>query len=530
MWQLSSTHEYFDALLAFVTHSKPKIRKSAQHAVTSVIHGSCFMVPPAQRALQLSEVGEPVNTTPLATESKVLFHPAGNRVAKFCIQQFKPDNIANSQNIVLHTLGLLRDTLNGFKTDDIKTICEHLLSIMTAANVLIRTNCFHVLHSLFSSKSRNLSANLTGKLITAIYEYRPDRTDVRQTLAWLTVLTQAHICLASYDLSLCINSIPTIIDICAADLWMSERNEVVGGASNTIKDLFIECIKMACETKKLAGIYREAITKCIQSVGKGLAAPFGHVATQVVLTFATVFEVTGKWFAPVLVEPLRAIGNRYDSESSFRLQIEHAVLSAIPTMGPQYVLKAIPLTDGPDSDAVELTRSWILPLLREGISESTLEFFVNHILKLAAYCNKQWKSHSAAKNMSSAHTYELLCSQLWGLFPGFCRKPRDITNFRYVAKTLGTVLKDNPELRAPVLDGLKELMTNADDDGKKVLAVFAKNFLPRLFNIYITKPSGSYESDLRKVTLDVIKVRLKYSCLWHFCSFFEISSFFFRNM
>lgn len=470
------------------------------------------MIPPAQRALQLAE-GATTTALPLATESKVLFHPAGNRVAKYCIQQFKPDNIANSQNIVLHTLGLLRETLNGFKTEDIKTICEHLLSIMTAANVLIRTNCFHVLHSLFSSKSRNLSATLTGKLISAIYEYRPDRTDVRQTLAWLTVLKQAHICLASYDLSLCIQSIPKIIDICAADLWMSERNEVVGAASNTIKDLFLECVKLACETKKIAGIHREPISRCIQSVAKGLAAPFGHVATQVVLTFSTVFEVTGKFFAPVLVEPLRAIGNRYDAESSFRLQIEHAVLSAIPSMGPDYVLKAIPLTDGPESASIDLAHSWILPLLREAVSESTLEYFVNNILKLAAYCNKQWKSHMTSKNVTSAHTYELLCSQLWGLFPGFCRKPRDIDNFKYVAKTLGTVLKDNPELRAPVLDGLKELMTNADDDGKKVLAVFAKNFLPLLFNIYITKPTGSYEGDLRKATLEVIKVKFVFILL-----------------
>lgn len=497
LWQLSSTHEYFDALLPFSIHSKPKIRKSAQQAITSVIHGSYFMLP----ACSLPDP----NTGITSSSSSALFHPAGTRVAKFSIQQFQPDNIANSQTVVLHTLGLLRDTLNGFRSEDIKIICEHLLSIMTAANVLIRTSCFHVLHSLFSSKTRNLSPILTGRLISAIYEYRPDRSDSRQTLAWLTVLKQAHIFLAAFDLTLCINSVPKLLDICASDLWVVDRNEIINGASHTIRELFNECIRPGCETKTTADIHRVAISKCIELVAKGLDAPFGYVATQVVLTFATVFEVTGTHFADVLVDPLRAIGNRYDPDSSFRLQIEHSILAAIPTMGPEYVLKAIPLGTSGNKLEVELNRSWILPLLREAISNATIEFFVNYILELANNCNMKWKKNKAENNVALAHTYELLCNQLWGLFPGFCRKPRDIHNFRYVAKILGTILNDYPELRAPVLDGLTELMTNAEDDGKNELSKYAKNFLPRLFNIYTTKPNGSYESDIRQITLRVIK-------------------------
>lgn len=108
-----------------------------------------------------------------------------------------------------------------------------------------------------------------------------------------------------------------------------------------------------------------------------------------------------------------------------------------------------------------------------------------------------------------AHVNELLCSQLWGLFPGFCRKPQDMSNFKLVARNLGNVLNSSVNLRAPILDGLKELMTNVDDDGKEVLAKFAKNFLPILFNIYSTKPTGTYEGELRTKTMDVIAEYLK---------------------
>lgn len=346
LWTLSSTLEYFDAIMAFVIHVRPKIRKSAQHAVASIIHGSSFM-----QSNTPTDSDDMVEDVP---KKVVTFHPASGRIATFCIQQFKPENVANGQTIVLHTLGLLRDTLSGFKVDDIKTVCEHLLSIMTAANVLILTNCFQTLYALFKSTSANLSANLVGKLITALYDYRPDRLDPRQILAWLTVVKEAHVCLSSHDLTMCVNALPKLIEICASDLWMNARIEIVTGTSNSIKELFTECIKTACFTRQLAEANRNAIVKCIKAVTKALSAPFGHVATQVVQTFAVVFETTGRFFANELLEPLTVIGGRYDADSAFRLHIEHAILAAIPTMGPENVLKAIPLVNGADDGDVSI--------------------------------------------------------------------------------------------------------------------------------------------------------------------------------
>lgn len=344
MWTLSSTLEYFDAIMAFVIHVKPKIRKSAQHAIASIIHGSSFM--------QSASLGDYDDMD--ALPKKTTFHPASGRIATFCINQFKPENVASGQTIVLHTLGLLRDTLSGFKLDDIKTVCEHLLSIMTAANVLIRTNCFQTFYALFKSASSNLSANLIGKLITALYEYRPDRLDPRQILAWLTVVKEAHVCLSSHDLTMCVNALPKLMEICASDLWMNARVEIVSGTSNAIKELFAECIKPASFTLQLAEANRHPITKCIKSVTKALSAPFGHVATQVVQTFSVVFETTGRFFANELIEPLTVIGGRYDADSAFRLHVEHAILAAIPKMGPENVLNAIPLVNNSEDEEVSL--------------------------------------------------------------------------------------------------------------------------------------------------------------------------------
>lgn len=174
-------------------------------------------------------------------------------------------------------------------------------------------------------------------------------------------------------------------------------------------------------------------------------------------------------------------------------------------MGPEIVLKTIQLTNS--KGEVLLERSWLLPLLRQGAKGSTFKFFKEFVLPLALDCNNKWHQHAQGQQKSMSHTYELLCCQLWGLFPGFCREPADPENLRLIAPTLGNALDNNPEFRAPIFDGLTELIANEESaEIKEALAKYSRNFLPRFFNIYAQKPNTTYEADLRKKTLDVIKV------------------------
>lgn len=174
-------------------------------------------------------------------------------------------------------------------------------------------------------------------------------------------------------------------------------------------------------------------------------------------------------------------------------------------MGPELVLTAIPLADG--KGGMQLERSWLLPLLREGANGASLQFFKERIVPLAMDCQQKWRQFADAKNTSSAHIYELLCCQLWGLFPGFCRQPRDPDYLRQLAPTLGAALERNPEFRPPIYDGLVELLDdNQSAECHEAIGQYAKNFLPRLFNLYTQKPSGTYEADQRARVLDVIRL------------------------
>ncbi|XP_020805673.1 RRP12-like protein [Drosophila serrata] len=505
-WTYSSTFQYFDALLAFSIHSKPKIRKAAQHAVVSIIHGSCFMLPPVKANADEEDLSEKKDQE----QPKVKHHPASSRVTKFCLAQFKPEVLANAQTTVLYTLALLKDTLSGFRTEDIRNVCEHLLSIMTAANVLVRTNCFQVLHALFLTRSPNLNASLCAKLLAAIHEYRPDRSDVRQMLAWITVLKEGHLHLAALQLDLCMQALPRLVDVCTTDLWLSDRTELVVGVSNCIKELLQDCVATACSSTDPEAVQRNRpnVARIIESMHKVLNAPFGEISKYVILIFSIVFEACGKQFGKELTPSLLTIAKRYDTQSSNRLQIEHTLISAIKALGPELVLTAIPLAD-PKSGGMQMERTWLLPLLREGANGASLQFFKEKIMPLALDCQVKWQDKSSP---TSAHIYELLCCQLWGLFPGFCRQPRDPEYLRHLAPTLGAALEKNPELRAPIYDGLMELLDESQSrECHQAIGMYAKNFLPRLFNIYTQKPNGTYEADQRKRALDVIRLYISRS-------------------
>ncbi len=492
-WTLSSTFIPFDAVLSLVTHTKPKIRKAAQHSIAAVLFRSCFMQP----------------KDPDASEEKpnVPKHPAENRVAEFCLEKFNSENITQNQTLILHIINFLQSVMPAFSTENLKKVSENLLSIMSSTNLLIRTCCFQTFYFLFNSKCKNLTELVVGKLISALKEFQPDRNDMRQILAWLTVIKQGYILYCTgFDQQMAINSIPGFFTTITSDIWLSTRPEVVNGASNALKEILEECVMPVCADDEILMSVRGSIKKIIEILTKSLLTPFDQATKHLLVLFGVLYKACGKQFGADFRESLKILGSRYDDQSNLRVHLEHAILGAISTVDINIIVECIPLTE--KNGQVSLNRSWMLPLLREGLENSSLEFFNNYILKLAFQCYKKWQTLKEENSSKEAHIYELLCCQLWGLFPGFCRRPADIENFKLIAKTLGTVLNNNPDLRPSILDGFKELF-NLEDDEKQVLAVYAKNFLPRMFNIYTTKPSTTYENEIRLSTFEVIQKYLE---------------------
>lgn len=110
----------------------------------------------------------------------------------------------------------------------------------------------------------------------------------------------------------------------------------------------------------------------------------------------------------------------------------------------------------------------------------------------------------------------LLCVKVWALLPGFLSHPCDIVPaFRNVARLLGSALTERPDLRAVVCRGLQNVIKTtcllcrwsffhfaADPAHVAVIASYAKNFLPVLFNVFTTCPE-----EQKRLVVDTIEVR-----------------------
>ncbi|KAJ2940324.1 hypothetical protein O0L34_g11907 [Tuta absoluta] len=493
-WGDSSTMRMFDSVLAFSLHAKPKVRKAAQHAITSVLRGSCFMVPSEDSKIKVPKL-----------------HPASNRVAEYCLSQIKAEALLSGHRPVLHTLTLLRDVLPVFGKDHIKSICEAILSLMTHNNVYIKTCCLHTLHALFSSPrdTCNLSAGLALQLTRALMAARPAASDTGQVLAWSAVLQQAVASVANLDINLCMPNLPPFVNVCVSELWQSDVADINSAATNALKVVLLDCVKLAVDSDDTFLKHKGHVETIIKTIGTGLDNPFNQAIKHVILVIAVCFEIGNERLAYILGPLLRKLNERKESHNFHNhKEVEYATGCAIKSMGPEFVLKNIPLRDGPE--AINLDRSWLLPVLKEKITHSNLKYFATEILEMATFCRRKSRELTAAKDVPGSHTYELLCNQFWALLPSFCNAPRDIKdNFKTLARVLGSVLKDNPEFRLSVMSALRKLISCADSDEDKLeLARFAKNYLPILLNIYMSPVKGSSAEGQRLAALETIQVYL----------------------
>ncbi|XP_075983543.1 RRP12-like protein [Anticarsia gemmatalis] len=496
-WGDSSTMRVFETVLAFALHSKPKVRKAAQHAVTSVLRGSCFMVPSEDQKTKVPKL-----------------HPGSNRVAEYCLSQIKAEALLAGHRTVLHTLTMLRDILAVFSKDYIKAVCEAILSLMTHNNVYIKTCCLHTLHALLSSPPEisNMTAALAVQLTRALMAARPPANDTGQVLAWAAVLQQGYGCLANLDLNLCMPNLPAFVNICVTELWHSDIADINSASTNALKAVLLDCVKLALESDETYLKHKshvEAIFKCI---GTGLDNPFNQAIRHVILTIAVCFEIGNAKVTNVLGPLLRKLNDRRESHNFDNdKEVEYATGCAVKALGPEFVLKTIPLRDGPEN--INIERTWLLPVLKEKIQNSNLKFFATEILEMATFCRKKSRELTQEKNVPLSHTYDLLCNQFWALLPSFCNNPVDVKdNFKSLARVLGSVLKDNPEFRLSVMQALRKLISCSEsDDDKNELGRFAKNYLPILLNIYMSPAKGSSAEGQRLAALETIQVYLTIS-------------------
>lgn len=272
--------------------------------------------------------------------------------------------------------------------------------------------------------------------------------------------------------------------------------------------ILIDCVKPACKTEELSKKYWNSLEAIFKSIKTGLDNPFNQSTRQVILTIAVCFEV-GSVHVETLLSPMLIHLNERKESHNFMLhsEMEYSTGCAVKFLGPKFVLQCIPLKNAPDS--IDLDRSWLLPIFKDKIQNSTIKYFSDEILSMASLCRNKSKAATSSGDLANAHTYELLCGQLWSLLPNFCNNPSDVKeNFKNIARTLGTVMKENGDFRPSVMQGLRKLINTRNESEEDIAEIgrFAKNFLPLLLNVYMTQVKGTFAEGQRLAALETIQV------------------------
>ncbi|XP_013779774.1 RRP12-like protein isoform X2 [Limulus polyphemus] len=494
VWNNSSTLQVYSVLLNCITHSKPKVRKAAQHSVSAILKGSTIV------------------TSTQATAH----HPATSVTANFCIEKIeKSGGSGAGATLTLHILCLLKEILMIFPYKSLKAVCETLLKVMTLGNMLVTSCSLQALYGLFAGKSSptNLTAELNAQIVMALYDYQPSINDAQSLIAWLTVMSVAFQNLQKLDFHLSTVHAPKLFST-VVQCWLSEKTEVLVAVTAILQLLINNCIKPSVE--ELEAMNESEAVTFVQKVFHHLEAALKyqyHVAWgEVIKVLTTFFEGFGKTFHPVMKKGLQSLADLRDTfRFPYTAELDRAMGAAIKTMGPETVLQIVPLQiDGKD-DNPEFPRSWLLPVLRDYVQETQLAFFTKYFLPLASVLREKSLELEKSGRIVESKTYSVLQTQIWSLLPGFCTQPTDLTeSFKGIAKILGLALSEHPDLRLDILASLRLLvLKNLEIEvNRNELARYAKNYLPIMLNLYTSEPEDN-EEGIRLAVYETIKVYLQ---------------------
>ncbi|KAM3912961.1 RRP12-like protein isoform 2-T2 [Leptodactylus fuscus] len=496
VWNYPSTLQVYHGLLSFTVHAKPKIRKAAQLGVCSILKGSEFMF----------------------SDSPPAYHPAAQSTAKFCIQEIEKSGGSKEATTTLHMLTLLKDVLPCFPISLVKSCCETLLKVMTLSHTLITACAMQAFHALFNAKpsAQALSAELNAQIITALYDYLPNENDLQPLLAWLAVMEQAHINLSRLQGDLCLGHLPRLFTT-SMNCLLSPHAKVVSAAAHMLKSLLTECVAPhvaeigPVSSSPVAGPAGH-ISKMFKSVEEGLSYRFHASWASVLQVLQTFFEVAGKFFHPVMKKCLQTLADlRISSHFPYTGELDRVVGEAVASMGPEVVLKAIPLQIDGTEEISDFPRSWLVPVIRDYVKNTELDFFTRYFLPLAEKLKKRANEFAEAGRNLEAKIYETLQWQIWTMLPGFCTGPTDVAAcFKNIAKTLGMMIMDRPDLRLTVCQALRTLINKgceAEAD-KAEVSRLAKNYLPILFNVYLKVPEPGEGAAHKLSVLETIRAYL----------------------
>ena len=168
---------------------------------------------------------------------------------------------------------------------------------------------------------------------------------------------------------------------------------------------------------------------------------------------------------------LSSLGTLRESDQfDFKNEADFAIGRAIQNFGPKLVINCIPLYITGEETTFDYPRSWMLPLLKDNIEKTELDYFVTELMPLAKKLREKSLYYKRCNQPIEAKVLDNMQAQFWSMLPGFCDYATDLQPaFKNIARSLGEVLERCPDLRTHVFHALRTLVLRSTGKLLKLL-------------------------------------------------------------
>lgn len=527
-WNSSGTVSPKRALVGMLELSfdpRPKVRKRAQEAVNKIL------------------ANPPASPSPVHSAAALCGELSLKRLVSLI--QDAPKNKKSSGNkesvsSIVHALQLISaiTSANSWPPAQVEDLCDVLLEVSRTSDQFVVAAAFTAFDGLFSSMSHDIDIEKFTKVLDIIFDLKPPVDDAHLAASWLAVVANGLQSFAKLLPETCLAKIPSIVPT-VSEFLVAESKDIYLSAAQCLIAIITEAIPdsfllQPSATNGVTGEIYETVDETITFVAEFFAKELFSIkyqhATKEILELVTAALLKLRTRAnPDFIPIIETVGQwRSNEESNFphNKEAEDLLAASISTLGPEVVLSVLPLNlTGTHSN--QPGRAWLLPLLRENVRFSSLQYYKQNILPLTQFFSEKIEAASNKESMN-VKIFQTILDQVWSLLPHFCDLPKDLaTAFTdEFASSLADLLYSNVDLRVTICHALRLLVESnlaysqgalADDlltqeempisqaqQNLEYLSSKASNLLSVLFNVF-----SSTLPDSRGFVLETIDTYLQ---------------------
>lgn len=131
-------------------------------------------------------------------------------------------------------------------------------------------------------------------------------------------------------------------------------------------------------------------------------------------------EIVARW--------LRYYADFYTAPNfAFKPELHLFMVAAVKAVGPAEFLQTLPLNIAPFiTDAAVSPRAFLLPVLKEGVFNATIRWFIDCIVPVLDDLSQKIEAFYAASKTTDAKVFEIVYYQIFDVLPGLCTFPVDL--------------------------------------------------------------------------------------------------------